>query len=179
MVLTHSRYHFGQQIKGYPVFSTAVSPSASSARQWGLASADSSTNGGSRRSSRSQAWLFTAALWVGIGLSASPATHARSDPAFELPTVSLQALPQEARDTHRLILSGGPFPYDKDGTVFGNRERLLPGKPRGFYREYTVKTPSAKNRGARRIVCGGEPPVQPEVCYYTADHYASFARIAP
>ena len=74
---------------------------------------------------------------------------------------------------------GGPFPYDKDGTVFGNRERLLPGKPRGYYREYTVETPRAKNRGARRIVCGGEPPVRPEVCYYTADHYASFARIAP
>lgn len=112
-------------------------------------------------------------------MSAVQAVQARPDPAFELPTVSLQALPQEARDTHRLILSGGPFPYDKDGTVFGNRERLLPGKARGFYREYTVRTPGAKNRGARRIVCGGEPPERPEACYYTADHYASFSRIAP
>lgn len=120
-----------------------------------------------------------AVLSLGLGFSVAPVAHAKTDPAFELPTVSLQALPPEARDTHRLILSGGPFPHDKDGTVFGNRERLLPGKPRGFYREYTVETPKAKNRGARRIVCGGEPPVRPEVCYYTADHYASFARIAP
>ena len=116
---------------------------------------------------------------LGLAAAVAPVVQAKTDPAFELPTVSLQALPPEARDTHRLILSGGPFPHDKDGTVFGNRERQLPGKPRGFYREYTVETPKAKNRGARRIVCGGEPPVRPEVCYYTADHYASFARIAP
>lgn len=92
--------------------------------------------------------------------------------------VALASLPPEARATHQLILSGGPFPYEKDGTVFGNRERLLPGKARGFYREYTVRTPGAKNRGARRIVCGGKPPTQPESCYYTADHYASFRRIS-
>lgn len=91
--------------------------------------------------------------------------------------VSLQELPAQARTTERLIRSGGPFPYAKDGTVFGNRERLLPRKPRGYYREYTVPTPGARNRGARRIVCGGEPPTQPEACYYTADHYASFQRI--
>jgi len=96
-----------------------------------------------------------------------------------LPTVSLDTLPSEARQTHRLILSGGPFPYSKDGTVFGNRERLLPSKARGYYREYTVKTPGSRDRGARRIVCGGEPPSAPETCYYTADHYASFRRIAP
>ncbi len=94
-------------------------------------------------------------------------------------TVPLSALPAEAQATHKLILAGGPFPYDKDGTVFFNRERLLPAKPRGHYREYTVKTPRAKNRGARRIVCGGKPPTQPEVCFYTADHYASFRRISP
>ncbi len=91
----------------------------------------------------------------------------------------LSELPPEARTTHALILKGGPFPYRKDGTVFFNRERLLPIKPRGHYREYTVRTPGASNRGARRIVCGGEPPTQPEACYYTADHYASFRRIAP
>lgn len=112
-------------------------------------------------------------------LSVGDVAQARSEAADGLPVVSLQTLPNEARDTHRLILSGGPFPYEKDGTVFRNRERLLPGKPRGFYREYTVTTPGARNRGARRIVCGGEPPTQPEVCYYTADHYASFSRIAP
>ncbi len=93
--------------------------------------------------------------------------------------VALASLPPEAQATHRLILAGGPFPYSKDGTVFGNRERLLPMHPRGHYREYTVKTPGARNRGARRIVCGGEPPTRPEACYYTADHYASFKRIAP
>lgn len=91
--------------------------------------------------------------------------------------VRLAELPPEAVKTHRLILSGGPFPYSKDGSVFGNRERLLPAHPRGFYREYTVRTPGASNRGARRIVCGGRPPTQPESCYYTADHYASFRRI--
>ena len=93
--------------------------------------------------------------------------------------VALGTLPAEAQATHRLILAGGPFPYPKDGSVFGNRERLLPMYPRGHYREYTVKTPGARNRGARRIVCGGQPPTQPEACYYTADHYASFKRIAP
>lgn len=93
-------------------------------------------------------------------------------------TVALSALPPEAQQTQRLILAGGPFPYPKDGTVFGNRERLLPRQERGFYREYTVKTPGSRDRGARRIVCGGRQPTQPEACYYTADHYASFQRIA-
>ena len=94
-------------------------------------------------------------------------------------TVSLGSLPPQARQTHALIISGGPFPYTKDGTVFGNRERLLPRKSRGYYREYTVKTPGARNRGARRIVCGGKEPKQPDTCFYTADHYASFSRIVP
>lgn len=93
-------------------------------------------------------------------------------------TVPLSELPRQGLDTYRLIAQGGPFPYDKDGVVFGNRERLLPGQKRGFYREYTVKTPGERDRGARRIVCGGEPRA-PEVCYYSADHYASFRRIVP
>jgi ribonuclease T1 len=63
--------------------------------------------------------------------------------------------------------------------VFGNRERILPAQKRGYYREYTVKTPYSRDRGARRIVCGGSQPSQPEACYYTSDHYASFKRIAP
>lgn len=92
-------------------------------------------------------------------------------------TVALSALPREAQQTHQLIHSGGPFPYEKDGVVFGNRERLLPKKARGYYHEYTVKTPGARTRGARRIVCGGQPPSNPEVCYYTEDHYASFRKI--
>lgn len=92
--------------------------------------------------------------------------------------VTLAELPVEGQQTYRLILQGGPFPYEKDGVVFGNRERLLPRQARGYYREYTVKTPGASNRGARRIVCGGEVPTRPEACYYTADHYASFRMIA-
>jgi ribonuclease T1 len=96
-----------------------------------------------------------------------------------VPPVSLATLPAEAQTTFRLILAGGPFPYQKDGTVFGNRERLLPPRERGHYREYTVKTPGSRDRGARRIVCGGQPPTRPEACYYTADHYSSFQRIAP
>lgn len=94
-----------------------------------------------------------------------------------LAEVALSELPVQAQETHRLVFAGGPFPYTKDGVVFGNRERLLPRKARGFYREYTVKTPGARTRGARRIVCGGTPPTQPEACYYTDDHYASFKRI--
>lgn len=117
---------------------------------------------------------------VAAGLAAGGAATARTlEPTPSDAIVALAALPPQARQTHRLILSGGPFPYDKDGTVFGNRERLLPRKARGFYREYTVKTPGARNRGARRIVCGGEPPTRPEACFYTDDHYASFRRIEP
>ena len=85
-------------------------------------------------------------------------------------------LPPEALATLALIQRGGPFPYRKDGTTFQNRERLLPAKPRGYYREYTVPTPGARDRGARRIVAGGNPP---EVFYYTADHYSSFRQIEP
>ena len=92
--------------------------------------------------------------------------------------VSLAQLPAEGQQTYRLILAGGPFPHGKDGSVFGNRERQLPRKPRGYYLEYTVKTPGASDRGARRIVCGGAPRA-PDACYYTADHYASFRRILP
>jgi len=98
-------------------------------------------------------------------------------PLDNLDTVALSALPAEAQTTQRLILAGGPFPYPKDGVVFGNRERILPRRERGFYREYTVPTTRSRDRGARRIVCGGTPPNQPEACYYTADHYASFKRI--
>ncbi|MBX3621426.1 MAG: ribonuclease [Rhizobacter sp.] len=98
-------------------------------------------------------------------------------PAPTLPTVSLQTLPSEAQQTERLIRAGGPFPYAKDGDRFGNRERLLPIKPRGYYREYTVKTPGSRDRGARRIVCGGQKPAAPDACFYTDDHYTSFRRI--
>jgi guanyl-specific ribonuclease Sa len=84
------------------------------------------------------------------------------------------ALPPEARDTLRLIAADGPFPFDRDGTAFQNREGRLPPQPRGYYREYTVITPGSGDRGARRIVTGGDPPVE---FYYTDDHYRSFRRI--
>ena len=90
--------------------------------------------------------------------------------------VKLAELPPQGRDTYALILKGGPFPYQKDGSVFGNREGLLPQHKRGYYLEYTVATPGAKNRGARRLVCGGHART-PDACYYTSDHYASFRRI--
>jgi ribonuclease T1 len=103
--------------------------------------------------------------------------QARNDVPMTAGTVSLARLPIEAQTTHRLILVGGPFPYRKDGVVFGNRERALPHKPRGFYHEYTVRTPGSRDRGAQRIVCGGTPPTNPETCFYTGDHYATFQRI--
>ncbi|MES2610631.1 MAG: ribonuclease [Pseudomonadota bacterium] len=100
----------------------------------------------------------------------SPPTHGSTTP------IALAELPPQGRATYALIREGGPFPYDKDGSVFGNRERLLPAYKRGYYREYTVRTPGSRDRGARRIVCGGKPRV-PDACYYTGDHYASFREI--
>jgi ribonuclease T1 len=121
------------------------------------------------------------AVAVGAWLAlAAPASQARGPlEAAPQDAVTLAELPAQARTTYRLILSGGPFPFDKDGTVFGNRERLLPAAKRGYYREYTVKTPWSRDRGARRIVCGGQPPTQPHACYYTSDHYNSFRKITP
>ncbi|PTT93137.1 ribonuclease N1 [Pelomonas sp. HMWF004] len=114
---------------------------------------------------------------AGGALAKEAPSNGTSTATPALADIALSALPAQAQETHRLVLAGGPFPYAKDGVVFGNRERLLPRKARGFYREYTVKTPGARNRGARRLVCGGVPPTTPEVCYYTDDHYASFKRI--
>ena len=107
-----------------------------------------------------------------VGSLVACAPPASSDARRPLPT----GLPAEAIETLTLIQQGGPFPYRKDGTTFQNRERLLPAKPRGYYREYTVPTPGSRDRGARRIVAGGNPP---EVFYYTADHYSSFRQIEP
>ena len=105
------------------------------------------------------------------GEIASP-PQSRTDANSGLPTVALAALPPEARETLRDIKRGGPFAYERDGVVFGNRERLLPNHPRGYYHEYTVKTPGVGTRGARRIISGA-----PSEFYYTADHYQSFKSI--
>jgi ribonuclease T1 len=119
-------------------------------------------------------WLFIAAIIAALGTLA-PAAFARSTPESIAP-VALNELPPEARSVYALVLKGGPFKYDRDGVVFGNREHLLPAKPRGYYHEYTVPTPGAKNRGARRIICGGAQKA-PDACYYSDDHYQSFRRI--
>lgn len=112
------------------------------------------------------------ALPPGDATRAPPPVAARDYPAW---------LPREALDTLRLIERGGPYPYRQDGGVFGNRERLLPPRPRGYYREYTVRTPGARDRGARRIVAGGGTPdgSRPVEFFYTGDHYRSFRRFTP
>ena len=112
-------------------------------------------------------------LWVlGAAFVLAPvAGQARQNPsdAGSLSSNALADLPAQGRATNALIHEGGPFPYEKDGTVFGNRERILPAQKRGYYREYTVKTPGRHDRGARRIVTG-----RGDEYYYTDDHYASF-----
>ena len=124
-------------------------------------------------------WL-AACVWWAVALPALARDDVeRTLAAADMPAVALAELPREAQSVMRLIQQGGPFPYEKDGTVFFNRERLLPAQKRGYYREYTVPTPGVKHRGARRIVCGGWTPTEPDACYYTADHYASFRRIVP
>lgn len=119
------------------------------------------------------AWCLGLALMAGTA-----GVQARGPLAADaaLAPITVAELPPQGRATYALIRQGGPFPFEKDGTVFGNRERLLPAHPRGYYREYTVETPRSRNRGGRRIVCGGKP-VAPQACYYTGDHYASFREI--
>ncbi len=132
-------------------------------------------------SGRLQLWrpLLRWGAGVGVaGLLSIAAVQAREE-APTVPTVSVAALPAEAQSVERAIRSGGPFAFPKDGIVFANRERLLPQQWRGFYREYTVPTPRAPDRGGRRIVCGGPQSTAPLACYYTFDHYASFRRITP
>ncbi len=145
--------------------------------------------------------LILVAIWVVLGgpggeggssgsgepsrsVSASPAAGASPSsaagespgsaqtPASGLATIPESQLPQEGRETLALIHAGGPFPYDRDGITFHNREGILPPQDRGYYSEYTVPTPGLDHRGAKRIVCG-----EAMDCYYTQDHYASFAQI--
>ena len=118
--------------------------------------------------------FLAAALACSQGVAAR--TQAADDAGASVGTVSVGELPREAVNTLSLIGEGGPYPYEKDGSVFGNYERALPKHRRGYYHEYTVPTPRARNRGARRIICGG-PLRRTDNCYYTDDHYASFKRI--
>lgn len=138
------------------------------------------------------ALLLSALLTTALGLFgvAAPAAQAASftDPPTsvavtastqDISECALADLPPEASETLDLIHTNGPFPYpDKDGTVFQNREGLLPDHPEGYYREYTVPTPGSDDRGARRLVGGGDEPTQPDDVYYTGDHYESFCHIS-
>ena len=115
-----------------------------------------------------------AGMLLAVALALGDTAAARATPEA-LPEMAVAALPQQGRAVLERIRAGGPFGHERDGVVFGNRERILPPKSRGYYHEYTVRTPGTGGRGARRIVCGG-PATAPVVCYYS-DHYRSFARI--
>jgi ribonuclease T1 len=125
---------------------------------------------------RAGATTSRALMALVLAAAASFGAHAR-DAAGLGADISLASLPPEAQRTDQLIHAGGPFPYSRDGVVFGNYEKRLPKAPRGYYHEYTVPTPGSHNRGARRIICGGAPPTEPAACFYTEDHYNSFHRI--
>ncbi len=119
-------------------------------------------------------------LFVTIGSFLMPdLAHAKSTPtARDFPVILREDLPKQAQESLVLIRKGGPFPYSKDNSTFGNREGALPKQRRGYYHEFTVKTPKSRDRGARRIVCGGEIRDRANSdCFYTDDHYASFKRI--
>ena len=115
---------------------------------------------------------FLLAVLVGVVFPGGECAEARRSHDHVLTVVEVDELPREARETLALIKQGGPFPYKRDGVIFGNRERRLPARPSGYYREYTVPTPGARDRGARRIVAG-----TPDEFYYTDDHYNTFRRI--
>ena len=115
---------------------------------------------------------FAPSLGADLGAGNNPQTAAEAPSRAATPRDPLPAfLPPEARETIALIQRGGPYPHSQDGSTFGNRERQLPQRPRGYYREYTVDTPGLSHRGAKRIVTGGDPP---DAWYYTDDHYDSF-----
>jgi ribonuclease T1 len=126
-------------------------------------------------------WLFLALVCC---ISATHArgpvhyepNHGSASPLDAITTVGALDLPTSARQMLTLIKKGGPYSYKKDGVVFGNYERLLPAKPRGYYHEFTVTTPGQRNRGAQRLIVGGKLE-SPHEFYYTADHYATFIRI--
>jgi len=115
------------------------------------------------------------ALTLVVATTVAPATAYAAPTA--VPDCALSSLPAQAADTLDLIHSGGPFPYRQDGTVFQNREGILPSESTGYYHEYTVKTPGSSDRGARRLIGGGSPVTDPQYVYYTGDHYASFCKV--
>ncbi len=122
-------------------------------------------------------WLNTGFIVMLLCFCTSLVHSRTAVPEAVLGTISVAELPKQGQRVYALIASGGPFDHDKDGVVFGNRERQLPAYKRGYYREYTVKTSGLRSRGAKRIVCGGLRVQSPDDCYYTEDHYASFRKI--
>ncbi len=120
---------------------------------------------------------IAAGAMIVLALSVAPISFARTSACALDQSISVRDLPGQGQDTLALIAAGGPFSSNRDGIPFGNRERILPKEKRGFYREYTVRTPGVKNRGARRIVCGGDQRAA-DLCYYSDDHYQSFKCIA-
>jgi len=171
---------------GLPDEITAEIPAEITARDGGALtiSADASHcfkgNSGGRSSGIRRLALTASSVFLAAALACSQVAAARTpapdDAGAQVGSVSVSGLPREAVNTLGLIAEGGPYPFEKDGVVFGNYERQLPRHRRGYYHEYTVPTPRAHNRGARRIVCGG-PLRRTDNCYYTDDHYASFKRI--
>ena len=117
-------------------------------------------------------WLALLGMLLCLPLAAQARSHHSHNANTVLASINVAELPPEARATLLFIKQGGPFPYPRDGVVFGNYEKRLPQQPRNYYHEYTVKTPGAHNRGARRIVCGASVE-----CYYSNDHYQTFRRI--
>jgi len=112
-----------------------------------------------------------------IALLLAPMSFARTAACSLDQSIAVKNLPRQGQETLSLIAAGGPFASDRDGIAFNNRERLLPREKRGYYREYTVRTPGVRSRGARRIVCGGDQRAADQ-CYYSEDHYQSFKCIA-
>src|SRR5262245_51853736 len=117
---------------------------------------------------RRLAWIVSLCLFAHLAMSFVAAQQKQRS----ISTINAADLPKEARQTIALIKKGGPFPYKRDGVVFGNFERLLPLYERGYYKEFTVPTPGSRDRGARRIILGKAGEL-----YYTDDHYKSFKRV--
>jgi ribonuclease T1 len=118
-------------------------------------------------------WMTTLAIVAGVvAVALIGGAIDEDDGSSDLEVVQLDELPPEVGETIGLIRADGPYPYDEDGVVFGNREDQLPDQPTGYYREYTVETPGSSDRGPRRVITGEAGEV-----YYTEDHYASFVEV--
>lgn len=145
---------------------------------WLLSDGGNDATAPTRSDPAATATAFTETTPVADQVPAITTGSTASRPTASVPrgfdTIARDALPPQALDTLALIEAGGPYPYDADDEVFQNREGLLPDRPRGYYREYTVETPGSDDRGARRIVAGEDGER-----YYTDDHYDSFRWVTP